>query len=361
MDFVKISQFELSKERALLIVIAILGSYFIMTFAELFTPECTGYLTCHDFDRRMARLYQWSVQDIVNDFRHSIHLGLLVLSQQVFGNYMVLSWISSGILLLLTYLFTIRITNRRFAGILAMLILFQSSIFRDYATSVTYPSFWAVLFIFALYMSINKKWFVAPISSILAVPAKSLSGLFMPATIVFVWFSDLDKKLRKKMVIIYVCILVIGLVAGYFVYSNQVIKGTLVPLEFRPNKIIDGLGSWANSFRGDRASLMLLITAIPLLWLIRNVPYSKSLLFLLVGMLLVSVFIRGFTTYDNWPYRFLPHVVIIGVMYGFIFTNLSKIYYEMFRFNALLSKPKTVKPAKSLEVKKDEDEINQYF
>jgi len=101
-----------------------------------------------------------------------------------------------------------------------------------------------------------------------------------------------------------------------------------------------------------------LVTAIPMLWLIRQVPYSKSLLFLLVSMLLVSVFIRGFTTYDNWPYRFLPHVVIVAVMFGMIFTNLSKIYYEMFRFNAVFSKPKTVKSVKSL---KKDDEFDQYF
>jgi len=361
MDLTKLSQFEISKKRAILFIIVILGSYFILNFNSLFEDECSGYLACHDFDRRMARLYVWSLDDIKNDFRHSLHLGLLVLSGEVFGNYKVLSLVSSGILLLLTYLFTVRITNKRIAGILAMVVLFQSSIFRDYATSVTYPSFWACLFIFALYMSINKRWFVAPFSSILAVPAKSLSGLFMPATMLFVWFSDLDKKLRKRIVLIYLGIIVIGLGVGYFVYVNEIVKGTLVPLEFRPYGLVEGVGSWANSFREDKISFALLVTAIPMLWMIRQVPYSKSLLFLLVGMLLVSVFIRGFTTYDNWPYRFLPHIVIISMMYGFIFANLNKIYYESFRFPSLMSKPKTAKINKPSKLERLEDGFDQYY
>jgi len=334
----------------------IYGLYFGFTYHELFIDDCSGYLRCHDYDRRMAKLYVWNLDEINNDFRHSLHLGLLVLSREVFGNYKILSCVSSGVLLLLTYLFTVRITNRRISGIIAMLVLLQSSIFRAYATSVTYPSFWADLFIFSLYMSINKKWFVSPVSAVLAVPAKSLSGLFMPAIMLFVWFSELDKKLRKKIVLIYLGIIILGLGLGYYLYVNEIVTGSLVPLKFRPYGLVEGVGSWANSFRGDAFSFALLVTAIPMLWMIRQVPYSKSLLFLLVGMLLVSVFIRGLTTYDDWPYRFVPHVVIISVMYGFIFANLNKIYYESFRFASLMSKPKTVKPLKN-----EDDEFKQYF
>jgi len=115
------------------------------------------------------------------------------LSLNVFGNYTTLAFIASISLLILTYLVTVEISKKRFAGIVAMVIVLQSGIFLIYDTTITYPNFWVVFYLFSIYM-IYKKWPLSSLTYLLSIISKAVIATFLPMTLFFIFSSFQDKK-----------------------------------------------------------------------------------------------------------------------------------------------------------------------
>jgi len=44
-----------------------------------------------------------------------------------------------------------------------------------------------------------------------------------------------------------------------------------------------------------------------------------------LGMILVSPFITGFTTYDHWSYRFFPNIMLSAVGLGIVLNNIKEL------------------------------------
>ncbi len=319
----QIIRFDLTKKQSLVIFLVVLGGYVAISSFELFEVECSGYRNCFDYDRRMARLYVWDTSWFIDDFRHVVHMSLLVLSNQLFDNYRVLVLASSALLLVVTYFLAISITNKRIGGLYAVAITLQSSIFLNYDTSVTYPSFWALLFLSSLYVTRTNCWFVSPILYAFSIPAKALTGLFLPAFLFFVALSDTKNK--KKTIFTYLIFVVIGFalillvddlsseVGGFLLFNN---------LDF--NKFIEGFFSWIwKGFAQDQLTIVFLVFSTTIL--LRNkIKNGKALVAFAFGMILMSPILIGMTTYDVWPYRMLPIVSAVSLMIALVFTNLDK-------------------------------------
>lgn len=296
---------------------------------ELFEDECHGVEDCYDFDRRMARIHVWDISWLYDDFRHFVHLSLLVLSLSVFGNPKILVLISSVLLLVVSYLLSVNLTKSKPAGIVTMVVILQSSIFFSYDTSVTYPSFWALLFVTSLYL-VTTKWYASPIPYLLSIPAKALTAVFFPAFIAFTWLSDIPKDVKKKVTVLFA-----GIITGFmllfvavsvdFVFDED--KGGVFKLITAPNweKFSEGFFSWVwKGFANDQITVVILIfSTFILLTKMRDKPNVKAILALTWLLILTSPFLIGMTTYDVWPYRMLVHVVAIALMTGFLVTDLS--------------------------------------
>lgn len=330
----QIMNFDLSKRQNTLILLLILGVYSGITSFELFVDECTGYRNCYDFDRRMSRLYVWDTSWIEHDFRHFIHLSLLTLSDQLFHNYKVLVLVSSVLLLYVTYLLATSITKKRIGGLLAIGITLQSSIFYNYDTSVTYPSFWALLFLSSIYFTRTKYWFISPILFIISVPAKALTALFLPALLLFVLFSDTKEK--KKILITYLIIIAVGLavILGVPQLSSKV-GGFLLFNNLDIDKFTEGFFSWIwKGFGSDQLTIVFLAFGTSIL-LSKKIKNGKAVVLLCFGMILMSPVIIGMTTYDVWPYRMLPIVSGISIMIALVFTNMDKWIYSFLNRRSL--------------------------
>lgn len=325
----KISNFDLTKEASILVMIVILIGYVGVSFNELFVDECTELGDCFDFDRRMSRLAIWDISWIENDLRHVVHFGLLEISYQLFHNYKVLVLASSVLLLVVTYLFTVNMAGKRIAGILAVGIVLQSSIFYDYDTSVTYPSFWALLFVTSLYLTTTKSWYLSSISYIFTVPAKAITVLYMPGVLAFLWFKN------RKAFIMFSVISVVGLILLFSLVqlSERSVGGFYLINELHLQKFLGGFVSWMwQGFADDQSTLLLLVVGLFLIFQNRKrINNSNAIISLVLGMILTSPILTGMTTYSIWPYRMLPLVVLTALMIGMVFANLDKIDLKMFQ------------------------------
>ena len=304
---------------------AILAGYWAFTVGELFVDECTNLGDCFDFDRRMIRLYVWDIDWVQTDLRHSVHFLLLETSYQLFHNYKLLVLASSTLLLVVSYLFTVNMAEKRLAGIVAVIVILQSSIFYGYDTSVTYPSFWALLFVTALYLTTTKAWYLAPLPYIISIPAKAITALYMPGVLVFEFFYN-----RKA----FYMFSVMGIVGLILLFSFVQFLGNdfLVIHDIHLQKFLGGFVSWMwQGFADDQITLLLLVIGgFLLLFNRKKIKNSKPVLLLVLGMILTSPILTGMTTYSIWPYRMLPLVVLIGLMVGMVVSNYNKIDLKMF-------------------------------
>lgn len=323
----KFSEFDISDKFSRIVLIVVLLTYVAVSFNELFTEECSGVGNCFDYDRRMSRLETWDFSWIQSDFRHIVHMGLLELSYGLFHNYKVLVLASSVLLLVLTYAFTIKIAEKNLAGLIAVLVVLQSSVFYAYDTSVVYPSFWALFFMAGLYLITTKGWYLHPLPYIISIPAKALTVLFIPATFGFMWFYN--RKALKIFIPVFSSLVVLFFVRSFFDPKSG---GFFLIDRFVLNDFLGGFVSWMwQGFAHDQVTLLFLVIFSFLLFFNRKViKNSNAMLCLIVGIVLTSPVLTGMTTYSIWPYRMLPLVVLIGTMVGMVITNLDRINLKMF-------------------------------
>ncbi len=281
------AKFDISKfHTALILGVILVGYAGITTYFEMWTPECQGLDECFDYDRRMARLAVWDFDWITTDLRHTLHMGLLVISYQLFGSYKVLVLVSSILLLVVSYLFTAVLSGKRFGGLVAVIVVLQSSVFYNYDTSVTYPSFWALLFVTSLYLLHTKKWALSPLPFIASIPAKSLTALFMPGILAWCWFEK-----KKKMFLVYfiLTLIGIGMVLAFDQFSKRERGGFALITHFDPEMVLEGFVSWMwKGFGSDQSTLLLLVVFIFLLFLNRSrIEHSKAVLAMTGTMIFV--------------------------------------------------------------------------
>jgi len=328
LDIQKIASFEITKRQTFYVMLVIFAGYIVLTSFELFQSECSGYRNCFDFDRRMARLYVWDLSWIKDDWRHSVHMGLLELSQITFGNYNVLPFVSSILILAVTYKLVYSVTQKRIASVIAVLVTLQSSIFFNYDTSVTYPSFWSLFFILSLYLTRTKFYVFSPVFFVLSVLAKSITILFLPALLLFIL---IDKNLNKLVIIIlYLAVVLLGITGIYLI--DDIGKSLLLIDRFDSEQFFMGFVSWIwKGFAHDQFTVVFLIFATTLL-ITKRIRQGLPAIIFCYGIIFTSPILIGMSSYDVWPYRFVPLITGISLLIGILVGNLDK-WIGSFKFN----------------------------
>jgi len=166
-----IFNFEVSSKLAFFVITIIIGIYIVVNLDELFNGQF--FPDYHIRVEFFLRNYDVTKIGGMGLGAHS-SMFLTSLSMELFGNYKVVPFISSISLLVLTYFFTFEITQKRFAGIIAMVIVLSSKIFWFFDTSVAYPNYWILFYLLSLYL-VCKKWPLSPISYVLSYTSKSLT------------------------------------------------------------------------------------------------------------------------------------------------------------------------------------------
>jgi len=201
-----ILNFEISPRTALVFMGILIASYAILNVEELYDPEPWG-----DYPGVEQALKKIELDDLKLSVKIIPNL-LALFSMEVFGTYRIPSFFASILCLFLTYLITVQISKKRFAGIVAVCIVLQSDNFLIYNTLITYPIMWITFYLLSIYF-IFKSFALSTISFVAAALSHPLAVGLFPLTIAMIVLSDLPK--RKKILVLssYAALAVVALVA----------------------------------------------------------------------------------------------------------------------------------------------------
>ena len=322
--FKKIFNFEVSKKTTFITLVVILVVYVGFTTHELWLQE-----TWEDYEPIKKRLQEsirdnrWTIEDVINgnpnypkDEPH-VTYTLLLISLKLFGNDKIVPFLASIGLLVTTYFITTKITQKRFAGIVAFIILLQSNLFLTYDTSATYTNFWVLFYLLSLY-AVYRFWPLSPISYLISIPAKVLTIVFLPMSIYFVLRSNISKK--SKIVITSSTIAIIAVIGIAAMSMNF---GGTTQESFDAKEFWMGFTSFSYQLRSDGLVLLFMIPLISGLFILskRGVKHGESIMVLISGMLLIVPILTGFTNQTNQPYRFMPLIVFFAIGVGILLSK----------------------------------------
>ena len=322
--FKKIFNFEVSKKTTFITLVVILVMYVGFTTHELWLQE-----TWEDYEPIKKRLHdsiisnRWTIEDAINgnpnypkDEPH-VTYTLLLISLKLFGNDKVVPFLASIGLLVTTYLITTKITQKRFAGIIAFIILLQSNLFLTYDTSATYTNFWVLFYLLSLY-AVYRFWPLSPISYLISIPAKALTVVFLPMSIYFVLRSNISKK--SKIVITSSTVAIISVIGIAAMSMNF---GGTTQESFDAKEFWMGFTSFSYQLRSDGLVLLFMIPLVSGLFILskRGVKHGESIMVLISGMMLIVPILTGFTNQTNQPYRFMPLIVFFAIGVGILLSK----------------------------------------
>jgi len=311
-----ILNFEVSRRLAFIVILIIIGGYISFSIGELSSSEKEDW---SDFRGIAIVLENFPFEEGGDADLKILYVKnfLLYSSQEIFQNVKVIPFIGSISLLLLTYFFTAKIANKRFAGLVAMVILLQSYTFLRYDTAATYSNFWTLFYLLSLYV-IYKRWYLSPASFVLSVFSKPLSAIFLPMTLFFTYRANIPRR-KKIYIAISYGILTSVMMMGFFLLDVKTLSSD-PPSYFA---FWHGFTTWAFMLRLDGLVLLFLLPLTVGLFMIsrKGVREADSILILIVGMLLSAPILAAFTGFNIQPYRYMPLIVFFAVGVG---TLLSK-------------------------------------
>lgn len=309
--------FEVPKRAALVIVTVLIVSYVAVSAGELNTEE-----PYEDYIDVKERLETWSADQALGSFEPHLRYLLLASSMEIFGSYKVIPLLASAALLLVTYMLTSRITGKRFAGIVSIIVLMQSSVFLTYDTTVAYTNFWVLLYVASLYMAL-RFWPLSPVLYLASLPAKALTVAFLPMSLYFIWQGDTTQKHRIITVSVTAAMIVIvGAVAATGIDPTS--GGEAAIEGFNKKEFMAGLASFSYQLRFDGLVMLFCIPLIVGLFLAsrHGARHAMPVMLLIAGMLLIAPLLTGFTNQTNQPYRFVPLVVFFAIGVGVLLSGV---------------------------------------
>ena len=320
----RVRSFEISKKTTIIVFIIIMGIYIGLSAPELFLDEA---LQWDDYIVLETALELWPDGESDNPYIQEqndryVRMFLLDTSLNTFQNIKFLPFIASIAVVFFTYLLTTQICQKRFAGIISMIVLLQSSIFLKYDTIAVYENFWVLFYLISLYV-LKKGWFLSPIFYILAVFSKAYVAPFFIMTLFSTYRSKISRKTKLAILLSYVVIITTAVVV---IFTGE----TLYPkvFEIDPPSLILGFAATAFQFRSDLFILvMLLPVSIWLFILAKNrLKEADSILFLIFGTILAGpVLVMMTYFYEVLPYRLIPLIVFVAIGIGLFFSKRSKV------------------------------------
>ena len=325
--------FEISKKTASVIFLIILAGYVAFSSMELVEdetwPDWDGVKVRIEGDKAVGQFscdllmtdpnctgWPYTHPTVSSGFEPHVTYFFLKTSDMIFGNYKIFPFFASIGLLIVTYLFTTLITGKRFAGIISLVVMIQSSIFLSFDTSQTYSNFWALFYVLSLYLAV-RFWMISPAIYLLSIFSKVLTVAFLPMSIFFVLSSDIPQK-KKAFVVLVSTIIIIG---GIVIFATQ----NLAEMEdagWNSDEFWAGMSSFANQIRHDGLVILFVLPLVFGLFMVsKRSRYANSIMIMIAGMLVIVPLISGFTEITNQPYRFVPLVFFFAIGVG---TLLSK-------------------------------------
>jgi len=322
----KIRTFEISKRVSIISLAVILVIYIGLSAPELSIDES---LLWSDYDAVLIpalEIWPFGESDDVyvqeqND--RYVRMFLLDVSLDIFQNIKLLPFIASILIVVFTYLVTVQFCQKRFAGIIAVIVLLQSYTFLKYDTVAVYENFWVLFFLISLYV-IEKKWFLSPVFYVLAFYTKAYVAPFFLMTLFTTYRSQISRRTKIAILISYI---VIVSAAIALIFVGDTIYPDIIDVNY--SKFILGFQVISAQLRFDLFFIMALLpVTVGLIFLSKNkLKHADSILILIFGTIITSPILVAFTYhYEILPYRFIPLLIFFSIGVGMFFSKNSKIH-----------------------------------
>jgi len=316
-----ILNFEISKKTALLTGIIILVVYIGFSLPELAIDEATQY---DDWGVLESALEVWpstDSDDIYINEQNTRYVRMLLLdaSSDLFQNIKLLPFVASILLVVVTFFLTYQITQKRFAGIISMVILLQSHTFLHFDTIAVYENFWVLFYVVSLY-AINKKWQYSSISYLLSIFSKAFIAVFFLSSLYYICRASISTRKKLYTLASYAASLVVILLVFSF---GESIYFDIINIS--SSEFFLAFNALGYTLRYD---LIIVLSLLPLtlgLFFKFRKDNSKkvdSILVLILTALLAGPVISMLTDfYFILPYRFLPLIVFVAVGIGVLLSK----------------------------------------
>ena len=319
--FEKIRTFETSKRVTVISLIIILGIYIGLSSPELLLDESVDWSDYHAV--LIPALEIWPFGEATNVYVQEqndryVRMFLLDVSLDIFQNIKLLPFVASILVVVFTYLITAQFCQKRFAGLISVIVLLQSYTFLRFDTIAVYENFWVLFFLISLYV-IEKKWFLSPVFYILAFYTKAYVAPFFLMILFTTYRSRISTRTKIAILISYVVVVSISIAIVY-------LGDTVYPdvIQVNSNKFMLGFQVIVSQLRFDLFFIMMLLPiTVGLLFLSKNkLKHADSILILIFGTIIASPILVTFTYhYEILPYRFVPLLVFFSIAVGMFFSK----------------------------------------
>ena len=318
----KVRIFEIPKKPTYIILVIIFVIYIGFSIPELSLNEAEEW---GDYVILNDALEIWPDGESENPYIEEqndryVRMFLLDSSLKLFQNIKILPFVASILVIFFTYLLTVQITQKRFAGVIAILVLVQSHTFLRFDTVAVYENFWVLFYLLSLYV-INKQWILSPIFYILSFFTKAFVAPYFVLTLFFASQTSITTKKKFALFISYVIIIAISALVIFF---GDTIYPSVIQVE--PSKFFIGIATFGPLLRYDFFLLFTFLPVVVGLTLLTK-KYNKqvsSVLFLIFGTLIAGPTLIMFTNfYEILPYRYIPFIIFFSIGIGLFFSKKS--------------------------------------
>ena len=308
----KIFSFDLSRKNSLIFLMIILAIYVSISANELSIYELNQY---GDFlvvenaleiwpDGKSENIY------VTEQLTRHVRMALLVISDEIFDNIKIIPYIASILLLVTTYFLAVSFSKKNISGLLAVILVLQSSTFFTYDTIAVYENFWVLFYVLSIYLIFQKPK-LSSISYFLSIFSKAITVLMLPITIFVTLLSEIPKKNKIFVVISHLAILLIAI--SIFQISDTV-YGNVIDINIKD--FMSGFTTLAFNLRFD-VLLLVFILPISIGLFIKAKNGSREAISMMVfmgGIILVTPVLEMITNfYFVYPYRYVPLVIFFAV------------------------------------------------
>jgi len=317
----KVRTFEIPKRVAIISLAVILCVYIGLAAPELSLDEGKDW---NDYNAvLLPALEIWpfgQTDDIYIQEQNDryVRMFLLDVSLDIFQNIKLLPFVASILVVVFTYLITVQFCQKRFAGIIAVIVLLQGYTWLKFDTVAVYENFWVLFFLISLYV-IEKKWFLSPVFYILAFYAKAYVAPFFLMTLFTTYRSQISRRTKIAILISYV---VIVSAAFALIFVGDTIYPDIIDVNY--SKFILGFQVIIAQLRFDLFFIMALLpVTVGLMFLSKNkLKHADSILILIFGTIISSPILVMFTYhYDIHGYRFIPLLTFFSIGIGMFFSK----------------------------------------
>ena len=318
----RIRIFEIPKKPTLIILLIIFSVYIGFSSQELSLNEAEEW---GDYAILKSALEIWPYGESENIYVEEqndryVRMLLLDASQKIFQNIKILPFVASILVILFTYFLTVQITEKRLAGIIAILVLIQSHTFLRFDTIAVYENFWVLFYLLSIYV-IKKQWILSPIFYILSFFTKAFVAPYFVMTLFFAGRTSISTKKKVFLLISYVAIIGISAIV---IFSGDTIYPNVIQID--ASKFFIGIATFGPLLRYDFLLLLTILPVVVGLTFLRksHVKEVDSILFLILGTFIAGPILIIFTNfYEILPYRYIPFIIFYAIGVGILFSKKS--------------------------------------